>query len=135
MPASDQRTGWSPATLQLLRWGPAGLILVALLVATVALALGGGAAPLAIGDPGPVVRWGLPILRLSFDLSAALAVGALCIAIFACSREKPEFERAMTLAQGGSESLRSQLQQLVARALRRRLAHVNRRQLARRVNR
>lgn len=102
MPASDQRTGWSPATLQLLRWGPAGLILVALLVATVSLALGGGAAPLAIGDPGPVVRWGLPILRLSFDLSAALAVGALCIAIFACSREKPEFERAMTLAQGGS---------------------------------
>ena len=102
MPASDCRTGWSPATLQLLRWGPAGLILVALLVATVALALGGGTAPLAIGDPGPVVRWGLPILRLSFDLSAALAVGALCIAIFACSREKPEFERAMTLAQGGS---------------------------------
>lgn len=101
MPASDRRTGWSPATLQLLRWGPAGLILVALLVATVALALGGGAAPLAIGDPGPVVRWGLPILRLSFDLSAAVAIGALCIAIFACSREKPEFERAMTLAQGG----------------------------------
>ncbi|WP_282851758.1 cytochrome c oxidase assembly protein [Gulosibacter sediminis] len=102
MPASDRRTGWSPATLQLLRWGPAGLILVALLVTWAALAFGGGAAPLTIGDPGPIVRWGLPILRLSFDLTASLTIGGLCIAVFACSRDKPEFERAMTLAQGGS---------------------------------
>ena len=102
MPASDRRTGWSPATLQLLRWGPAGLILVALAVAAISLALGGGASPLTIGDPGPVVRWGLPIARLGFDLGASLTVGALSIAIFACSRKLPEFERAMTLAQGGS---------------------------------
>lgn len=102
MAASESRTGFSPATLQLLRWGPAGLVVVALAVLVFALQLGGAAQPLTIGDPGPVVRWGLPMLRLGFDLGAALTIGALSIAVFACSRKLPEFERAMTLAQGGS---------------------------------
>ena len=30
----------------------------------VALELGGGAAPLTVGDPGAVVRWGTPIARM-----------------------------------------------------------------------
>lgn len=91
----------SPAT-QLLRWGPAGCILAALAAVLITLAVGGGAAPLTIGDPGPLVRWGLPVLRLGFDLSAALTVGGLSVVLFACSREKPEFERGMSLVQGGA---------------------------------
>jgi putative copper resistance protein D len=101
MPATDRLPSWTPTTLQLLRWGPLGLVVVALAVTAGALAYGGGADPLTIGDPGPVVRWGLPLARLSFDLTAALTVGALCIAVFACSRTHDEYERAMSLAQGG----------------------------------
>jgi putative copper resistance protein D len=85
MPATDRLPSWTPTTLQLLRWGPLGLVVVALAVTAGALAYGGGADPLTIGDPGPVVRWGLPLARLSFDLTAALTVGALCIAVFAWS--------------------------------------------------
>ena len=50
----------------------AGAGLVALLLG---LAYGGGAAPLVIGDPGPVVRWGLPVAELVVNLSAALLGG------------------------------------------------------------
>ncbi|SJM67543.1 cytochrome c oxidase assembly protein [Gulosibacter sp. 10] len=94
--------GWSDRTKRIIAWGPAGLALVALLVMLAALAYGGGSAPLAVGDPGPVVRWGLPVSRLAYNLSAAMAVGGLVVAIWACSRKEPEFERAMSLAQGGA---------------------------------
>lgn len=62
---------------------------VAVLVALGALAVGcclavlawtGGAAPLALGDPGPLVRWGLPAVRVVGDAAAALTVGVLVLA-------------------------------------------------------
>ena len=40
--------------------GPAILGIAAIVTLVWALAFGGGAAPLVIGDPGPVIRWGLP---------------------------------------------------------------------------
>ncbi|MDJ1372696.1 copper transporter [Gulosibacter molinativorax] len=67
-----------------------------------ALAYGGGAAPLVVADPGPIVRWGLPASRLAYNLTAAMTLGALAVAIWSCSRKEPEFERAMSLAQGGA---------------------------------
>lgn len=62
--------------------GPAILVVAALATLIAALAYGGGAAPLAIGDPGPVVRWSLPIAKLFVNLAAAGMVGVLMTALF-----------------------------------------------------
>ena len=94
--------GWSPGVVAAVKWGPAALLLLALVGALIGLAIGGAAEPLGLGDPGPVVRWGLPFARLAYNLTAALTIGALVIAVWAASRDEPEFERAMVLAQGGA---------------------------------
>ena len=44
---------------------------------------GGGAAPLQFSDPGPVVRWGQPIVKLVLNLSMATAIGTLVLSAFA----------------------------------------------------
>lgn len=62
--------------------GPAILVVAALVVMVWALLFGGGVAPLALGDPGPFVRWGLPVARLFVNLSAAGMVGVLVTALF-----------------------------------------------------
>ena len=68
----------------------------------VALAYGGGASAPALADPGPVVRWGLPIFNLFVNLSAAGMIGALVLACFALSPKEPEFDRAMDVAAGSA---------------------------------
>ncbi|SES48566.1 putative copper resistance protein D [Pedococcus cremeus] len=57
----------------------AGSAFAAVLVAAV---IGGAAAPLAIGDPGAVVRWGTLLVRVVHDLAAAATVGLLLLAAF-----------------------------------------------------
>lgn len=57
-----------------------GLVSVVAVVA--ATTFGGGAAALELGDPGPFVRWSLPILRTVHDAAAALTVGSLVIGAF-----------------------------------------------------
>ena len=42
----------------------------------------GAAAPLALSDPGPLVRWGLPVLTVIAHLSSALTLGLLGLAAF-----------------------------------------------------
>lgn len=96
------KAGWSRRVVLAVRWGPAVLLLLALFGTWLGLVIGGAANPLGLGDPGPVVRWGLPFARLAYNLTAALAIGALVIAIWSASRDEPEFERAMQLAQGGA---------------------------------
>lgn len=82
--------------------GPAALVLVALVSMIAALAFGGGAdAPLLL-DPGPAVRWGLPLAKLALHLAAALALGALVLVCFAFDPKRPEFGRALDLAAGAS---------------------------------
>jgi putative copper resistance protein D len=78
--------------------GPAALLLVALLATVAALAYGGGAAAQVLADPGPVVRWGLPIAKLLVNLSAAGAIGALVLSGFALSPKEPEFNAALDFA-------------------------------------
>ncbi|KAB1645097.1 cytochrome c oxidase assembly protein [Gulosibacter chungangensis] len=94
--------GWGPRTRALITWGPAGLLIVALLTLLGALAYGGGSAPLVVADPGPIVRWGLPAARLAYNMTAALTIGGLIVAVWCASRKEPEFERAMSLAQSGA---------------------------------
>lgn len=78
--------------------GPAILAIVALAVLAWALALGGGAAPLRLGDPGPVVRWGLPVAKLTVNLSASVMVGSLVVALYALRAGTRAFETALDAA-------------------------------------
>ena len=78
--------------------GPALLLLVALASAVVALQFGGAATPEPIADPGPVVRYGLPLAKLIVNIGAAGTIGALVLASFGMSRDKPEFGLALDIA-------------------------------------
>ena len=78
--------------------GPAVLVLVAFVSVLVALVIGGGADPALIADPGPVVRFGLPIARVLVDLAAATAIGGLALATVGLSRTAPEWNRAIDVA-------------------------------------
>lgn len=78
--------------------GPVILISSALVVLVWALAFGGGAAPLAIGDPGPIARWGLPVAKLFVNLSAAGMVGALVVGLFTLEAGEREFDIALDTA-------------------------------------
>ncbi|CAB4908537.1 unannotated protein [freshwater metagenome] len=81
-PASLLAAGRSHARIRLTAAVVISLAIVALL-ATLTLT-GGGYTPAADGlpDPGPVVSWGLPIVRFSTDIAAALTVGWLVSAAF-----------------------------------------------------
>ncbi len=78
--------------------GPAILVVTALAVMAWALAYGGGAAPLAIGDPGPFVRWGLPTAKLVVNLSAAGMAGVLVTALYTLKAGEREFDLALDAA-------------------------------------
>ena len=78
--------------------GPALLVVAALAVMVWALAFGGGTAPLAIADPGPFVRWGLPTAKLLVNLAAAGMLGVLVTALFALRAGEREFDTALDTA-------------------------------------
>jgi len=70
--------------------GPALLLVAAALVALLAaLAFGGGSAAPLLNDPGPVVRFGLPIAKLAVNLGAAGMIGSLVLTLFALSPRLP----------------------------------------------
>ncbi|GAA3920561.1 cytochrome c oxidase assembly protein [Microbacterium invictum] len=78
--------------------GPAILIAAALLALVLGLAYGGGAAPLVLADPGPVIRWGLPLTTLVVNLSAAGMIGSLVLALFALRTGDRPFDTALDMA-------------------------------------
>ncbi len=85
--------------LPVLRYvGPGLLAVAALVTLVVGLLYGGGAAPLALADPGPVVRWGLPVAELAVNLSAAGMVGTLVLALFALRPGQAAFDSALDLS-------------------------------------
>ncbi|MFI8595076.1 cytochrome c oxidase assembly protein [Microbacterium sp. NPDC078428] len=90
----------SPRSLRVA--GPAILVVSALAAVLLGLAYGGGAAPLDIGDPGPVVRWGLPVADLLVNLGAAVMVGSLVLALFALRAGQREFDLALDAASIGA---------------------------------
>lgn len=79
-----------------------GAGLLAALAAVVAgLLLTGAVTPSPLWDPGPVVRWGLPVVTLVARLAAALTVGVLvlaCVALPVGVPAKGTGQRARTLA-------------------------------------
>lgn len=85
--------------------GPAILAGAGLIALLLGLAYGGGATPLVIGDPGPVVRWVLPVTELTVNLSAAVLVGSLVLALFSLVAGSKEFDFALDAASAGAAIL------------------------------
>ena len=77
---------------------PALTVLVALVVLLGALAFGGGSRTPALGDPGVVVRVGLPIAKLLVDLSAATMIGSLALALWAFASRERAYLRSIDIA-------------------------------------
>jgi putative copper resistance protein D len=82
--------------------GPVILAVAALVALVAALAYGGGAAPLALADAGPVIRWGLPVATLAVNLSAAVMVGSLVTALFTLKQGERAFDMALDAASIGA---------------------------------
>src|SRR5690349_9896222 len=78
--------------------GPTILIVAALVAVVWGLVYGGAAAELAVGDPGPFARWGLPIAKLFVNLSAAGMVGVLVTALFTLEAGERPFDIALDAA-------------------------------------
>ena len=75
------------------------VLVLAMVVATVlGLLIGNAAAPLQISDPGPVVRWGLPVVRAVTDFATAVAIGSLVLALFASADGSWQLRRLLNLA-------------------------------------
>ena len=71
-----------------------GLAVASLIGLTLGLVYGGGAEAPRFSDPGALVRWGLPIVKLALHLSTAVTVAGLAFALYALSRGR-EQERAL----------------------------------------
>ena len=82
--------------------GPAVLVAAALLLLIVGLAYGGGADERPIGDPGALVRFGLPVAKLFVNIGAAVTLGAITLALFALSPKKDEYHRTLDVAAAGA---------------------------------
>ena len=85
--------------------GPAALVGVAFAALIVGLEFGGGATARLLADPGPLVRFGLPIATLFVNLSASVTIGALVLALFVLRPDRPEFNRALDIAAAGAALL------------------------------
>ncbi len=79
-------------------FGPVLLVVAAVLAMIAGLAYGGGAAPLVLGDPGPFVRWALPVAKLVVNLTLAGMIGSLVLALYALKPEQKAFEVALDIA-------------------------------------
>ncbi|MBN9156868.1 cytochrome c oxidase assembly protein [Microbacterium sp.] len=78
------------------------LVGAAVLAVLAGLAFGGGAAPNLLLDPGPVVRWGLPVVKALSNLGAAAMLGSLVLALFALRSGARSFEIALDTASIGA---------------------------------
>lgn len=83
----------------------AGLLILATATAiglVAALAFGGAADEQTLQDPGALVRWGLPVARTINNISAALMIGPMVLALFALKPGERPFETAMDTASIGA---------------------------------
>ncbi|MGW8482763.1 cytochrome c oxidase assembly protein [Microbacterium sp. NPDC055903] len=75
------------------------ILLVAAGAAIVAALLYGGAAdPLQLSDSGPVVRWGMPIVKMLSSIAGSVMLGALVLALFALPAGTKPFDRALDVS-------------------------------------
>ncbi|MEZ0493900.1 cytochrome c oxidase assembly protein [Kineococcus sp. TBRC 1896] len=96
--AAPPRTARSAPGANGLLLTSSAVVLAALAVLLTALALAGGLNPSVLGDPGALVRYGLPITRTVHDLSAALAVGGFAVATCLLPHPSDAWDRAVRAA-------------------------------------
>ncbi|WP_110589926.1 cytochrome c oxidase assembly protein [Microbacterium suaedae] len=82
--------------------GPVILLLAAGVALVGSLVIAGGADPLPLQDPGPVVRWSLPVAKLVVNISGAVMLGSLVVALFALAPKERAFEVALDTASIGA---------------------------------
>ncbi len=82
--------------------GPALLLVVAFASLLAALAFGHAADAPRLIDPGALVRYGLPIATVLFNLGVAVTLGSLVLLCFAMTADLPEFSRTLDLAAGAA---------------------------------
>lgn len=81
---------------------PALAVLVAFGALFLALQIGGGSRTPALGDPGVVVRVGLPLAKLVVDLSAATLIGSLALALWAFASRERAYIRSIDIAEASA---------------------------------
>lgn len=80
-----------------------GLVVAVAVVAVVLIAwMTGLTNPLLLGDPGVVVRWGLPALKAATNVAMAVAIGGSVFAAFALADKSRELGRALNVVAGAS---------------------------------
>ncbi|MBT1035469.1 bifunctional copper resistance protein CopD/cytochrome c oxidase assembly protein [Canibacter sp. lx-45] len=86
---------------------PAAVVLLLALALSLlaALTIGGAAAPRQLLDPGAVVRYLNPAARLTVNMSLAIMLGGIIIALWALDPKKPEWIRALNIAAGSAAVL------------------------------
>ncbi|MEJ1089225.1 cytochrome c oxidase assembly protein [Microbacterium sp. Mu-80] len=82
--------------------GLAILVVSAVAGLIAALVIGGGAVPPKLLDPGPIVMWGLPAVKLFANLGAAAMLGSLVLALFALRSGSRPFDVALDTASVGA---------------------------------
>ncbi|WP_407359255.1 bifunctional copper resistance protein CopD/cytochrome c oxidase assembly protein [Microbacterium sp. LTA6] len=78
------------------------LAAAALAALVIGLLVGGGAAPLLLGDPGPLVRWATPLAKTVMNVGAAVMLGSLVLALFGLRSEEKPFDFALNIASIGA---------------------------------
>lgn len=77
---------------------PALVVATALIAVLVGLAIGGGAAHRDIADPGDIVRYGVPILKMLVNIALAVVVGSLALALWAFASTETAYRKAIDIA-------------------------------------
>jgi len=82
----------------------AGLIatLGLLLSVLIGLVIGGGAAALEFSDPGPIIRYGVPLAKGLMNLAMAVSIGSLVFAGFAANDKSAVLRKLLNLASAGA---------------------------------
>ena len=73
-----------------------------LLAVLVGLAVGGGAAALQFSDPGPVIRYGVPLAKGLMNIAMAISIGSLVFAAFAANDKSAVLRNLLNLASAGA---------------------------------
>ena len=81
------------------------LIFGAVAFLAVGLQIGGAGAPRELLDPGPVVRYLMPLSRTLVNLSVGVVLGALALCVWALSTARDEYRRALDIAAGAAAVL------------------------------
>ena len=82
----------------------AGLVatLGVLLAVLVGLAIGGGATALEFSDPGPIIRYGVPLAKGLMNIAMAISIGSLVFAAFAANDKSAVLRKLLNLTSAGA---------------------------------